>query len=125
MLGTLTAPASTARIGVPVAGAIVDPAFHVNMAWPAQSVPASGQASVITPAPPRRVLGLSVLASAPAPAPERIPEWKGKAGFQRVKLLESGEAAVPAIGGRCLGLAGAGDRQPPSLGLPPAGVGFR
>ena len=100
VLGTLTAPPTMGPNSTPMAGAIIDPGFHVNMARHCQSVPAPFQASVITPATPHRVLSLPVLAPATAPVPGHIPAWKGKAALRETGLLESVEAAVQAAGGR-------------------------
>lgn len=100
IVGTLTAPPAMGPNGAPVPGAIIDPGFHVNMAWHAQEIPEILHASVIRPATPHRVLSLPVLAPAPAPVPERVPAWKGKAALWEAGLLDAVEAAVAAAGGR-------------------------
>jgi len=94
ILGTLTAPPGIGPNGAPVPGAILDPDFHVNIAWHSLPILVPFQASMITPATPHRVLSLPVLAPATAPVPERIPAWKGKAALREAGLLDAGPAPL-------------------------------
>ncbi len=101
MVGALIGPPSIGDGDAPVAGEIVDPRFHVNLAWHARNMDPAFAASQIAPATPSRIWGLRpVPAPAARPVPVSIPAWKGKAALREAGLLEIVESAVKSAGGR-------------------------
>ncbi len=100
IVGPIAAPAQVGSDGMPTAGEVIDPRYHVNLAWHAQEMDPAFQVSQIAPATPSRSFGLA-LAPPTAPAvPASIPAWKGKAALREAGLLETVEAAVSGAGGR-------------------------
>ncbi len=100
MVGALIGPPSIGDGDAPVAGEVVDPRFHVNLAWHARNMAPAFAASQIAPATPSRTFGLPPAASSTPAVPTSIPAWKGKAALREAGLLGAVEAAVVAAGGR-------------------------
>lgn len=99
IVGPVLGPPRVGADGMPIAGAIIDPRYHVNLAWHAQEMHPAFELSQIAPATPSRTFGLALaLPSAPA-VPATIPAWKGKAVLREAGLLNEVEAAVAAAGG--------------------------
>ena len=100
IVGPIVAPAQVGEGGVPIAGEVRDPRYHVNLAWHGRDHDPAFQASLVVPEMPAR--GWDVMAApASQPAvPPVIPAWKGKAALREAGLLDSVEAAVAAADGR-------------------------
>ena len=54
ILGPIVSPAQIAEGGVPIAGEVIDPRYHVNIAWHGSEPNATFQASLVAPATPSR-----------------------------------------------------------------------
>lgn len=83
-----------------IPGEVIDPRYHVSLAWYGREPDPSFQASLVVPATPSR--GWDVAPPLPpAPSvPEVIPARKGKAALREAGLLDAVEAAIAAAGGR-------------------------
>lgn len=100
IVGPILGPPRVGPNGIPIAGEVLDPRYHVNLAWHAQEMHPAFAVSQIAPATPSRTFGLPPI-QPPAPAvPAIIPAWKGKAALREAGLLDVVETAVAAAGGR-------------------------
>jgi hypothetical protein len=97
-VGPITERPQVGEGGVPIAGEVIDPRYHVNLAWHGHD-PAF-QASLVVPASPSRGRDVPAVPEARLPVPPVIPAWKGKAALREAGLLDAVEAAVAAAGGR-------------------------
>lgn len=86
--------------GQPIAGEVIDPRYHVNLAWYGREPDAAFQASQVVPAKPWRGWDIGAPPASPPPVPQVVPAWKGKAALREAGLLDAVEAAVAAAGGR-------------------------
>ena len=100
IVGPIVAPAQVGEGGVPIAGDVIDPRYHVNLAWHGHDPDPAFQASLVVPATPSRGWDVLAVAEARPPVPPVIPAWKGKAALREARLLDAVEAAVAAAGGR-------------------------
>jgi hypothetical protein len=100
IVGPIVAPAEVGEGGVPIAGEVIDPRYHVNLAWHCHEPAPAFQASLIVPATPSRGWDVPAVPEARPPVPSVIPAWKGKAALREAGLLDAVEAAVAAAGGR-------------------------
>ncbi len=98
-IGTLISPASIGEGGMPIAGAVLDPRHHVNLAWHARDMDPAFAASQVFPAEPSRAYALPPAAPSEPAVPAVVAAWKGKAVLAAMGLLEAAEAAVAAAGG--------------------------
>lgn len=100
IVGPIISPAQIAEGGVPIAGEVIDPRYHVNIAWHSRELQAAFQASLVMPVTPSRGWDVALPQATQPPVPPVIPAWKGKAALREAGLLEAVEAAVAAAGGR-------------------------
>lgn len=100
ILGPVVAPAQVVEGGALIPGEILDPRYHVNLAWHGHEPQAAFQASLVVPATPSRGWDVSPPPASQPPVPPVIPAWKGKAALREAGLLAAVEAAVAAAGGR-------------------------
>ena len=100
ILGPIVSPAQVGEGGVPIAGDVIDPRYHVNLAWQGRYPEAAFQASLVVPATPSRGWDVPAVPETRPPVPPVIPAWKGKAALREAGLLDAVEAAVAAAGGR-------------------------
>jgi hypothetical protein len=85
---------------VPIAGEVIDPRYHVNLAWQGRDLEPAFQASLVIPATPPRGWDVVTPQASRPPVPPIVPAWKGKAALREAGLLDAVEAAVSAAGGR-------------------------
>jgi hypothetical protein len=132
IVGPIVAPAQVGDGGVPIIGEVIDPRYHVNLAWHGHDPDPAFQASLIVPATPSRGWDVPAAQESQPPVPPVIPAWKGKAALREAGLLDTVESAVKAAGGRIQGAwAGASEWSRDSefllslaqaLGIPPGQV---
>jgi hypothetical protein len=99
-VGPLIGPPSVGDGGAPIPGEVIDPRWHVNLAWHAQEVPAAFAESQVAPEAPARRFDVATPAPAAPPVPHSIPAWKARAALREAGLLATVAAAVDAAGGR-------------------------
>jgi hypothetical protein len=100
ILGPIVSPPEIAAGGAPIPGEVLDPRYHVNLAWHGREIDLAFTTSLVVPAAPSRRWDLTSTPISPPPVPTSIPAWKGKAALREAGLLDAVEAAVAAIGGR-------------------------
>ena len=100
ILGPIVEAAQIGDGGIPIAGEVIDPRYHVNLAWHGREPDAALSASMVIPATPSRGWDVTAPPASPPPVPPVIPAWKGKAALREAGLLDAVEAAVLAAGGR-------------------------
>jgi hypothetical protein len=100
IVGPFISPASVGKGGVPIAGEVIDPRYHVNLAWHGREPDPAFQASLVAPAAPSRGWDVPAVPASQPPVPQVIPAWKGKAALREAGLLDVVEAGVAAAGGR-------------------------
>jgi hypothetical protein len=100
IVGPIVAPAKVGEGGVPIAGDVIDPRYHVNLAWHGRELDPAFQVSLVVPATPSRGWDITAVPEPRPPVPPVIPAWKGKAALREAGLLDAVEAAVLAVGGR-------------------------
>jgi hypothetical protein len=100
ILGPIISPAQVGGPDALIPGEVIDPRYHVNLAWHGREPEAAFQASLVVPATPSR--GWDVVPPPPSqpPLPPVIPAWKGKVALREAGLMDAVEAAVAAAGGR-------------------------
>lgn len=87
VVGALIGPATVGEGGAPIAGDIIDPRYHVNLAWHGREPGPTFQASLVVPATPSRGWDVPAVPEARPPVPAVIPAWKGKAALREAGLL--------------------------------------
>lgn len=96
IVGTTLRRRRVSTDSMPIAGAVIDPHYHVNFAWygPEPAI----QASLVAPVAPSR--GRVVPAAPPLrlPVPPVIPVLKGKVELREVRLLDAVKVAVAVAG---------------------------
>ncbi len=100
ILGPIVSPAQIGEDGALIPGEVIDPRYHVNLAWHGRELTAAFQASLVLPATPSRGWDVTPPPAFQPPVPPVIPAWKGKAALRETGLLDAIEAAVLATGGR-------------------------
>jgi hypothetical protein len=100
IIGQIVSAAQIAEGGTPIPGEVLDPRYHVNLAWHAREPDLAFSASLVVPATPSRGWDVVAPPASQPPVPPVIPAWKGKAALREAGLLEAVEAAVAAAGGR-------------------------
>jgi hypothetical protein len=100
ILGPIISAAEVTVGGAPIPGEVLDPRYHVNLAWHAREPEAAFQESLIVPTTPSRGWDVTPPPAPLPPVPPVIPAWKGKAALREAGLLDAVEAAVAAAGGR-------------------------
>lgn len=100
ILGPVVAPAQVGEGGVPIPGEVIDPRYHVNIAWHGRDSDPAFQASLVVPATPSREWDVTLPSAPPPPVPPVIPAWKGKAALREAGLLTAVEMAVASAGDR-------------------------
>lgn len=100
ILGPIVEAAQIGEGGIPIAGEVIDPRYHVNLAWHGREPDAALSASMVMPATPSRGWDVTAPPASSPPVPPVIPAWKGKAALREAGLLDSVEAAVAVAGGR-------------------------
>jgi len=76
IVGPIVGPAQLSEGGVPVAGEVIDPRYHVNLAWHGREPEAAFQASLVMPASPSRGWDVTLPLASQQPVPPVIPAWK-------------------------------------------------
>ena len=100
IVGPIVGPAQLGEGGVPVAGEVIDPRYHVNLARHGRELDPAFQASLVVPVTPSRGWDVATAPASQPPVPTSVPAWKGKAALREAGLLDAVEAAVAAAGGR-------------------------
>lgn len=100
ILGTTTAPAQIGEGGALIPGEVLDPRYHINLAWQGREPDAAFQSSLVVPVTPSRGWDVAAPPASQPPVPPVIPAWKGKAALREAGLLDAVESAVLATGGR-------------------------
>lgn len=100
IVGPIVAPAQVGEGGVPIAGDVIDPRYHVNLAWHGREPEEAFQVSLVVPVTPSRGWDVTLPLASQPPVPPVIPAWKGKAALREAGLLNAVEATVAAAGGR-------------------------
>ena len=98
IVGPIVAPAQVGAGGAPIAGEIVDPRYHVNLAWHSREPDPAFQASQVAPSTPSRRWDVPAAPASQRPVPALIPAWKGKAALREAGLLDAVEASVAKAG---------------------------
>lgn len=100
ILGPIVSPAQVAVGGAPIPGEVLDPRYHVNLAWHGREPEVAFEASLVVPATPSRGWDVALPPASQPPVPPVIPAWKGKAALREAGLLDAVENAIAAAGGR-------------------------
>ncbi len=100
IVGPVVAPAQVGEGGVPITGEVIDPRYHVNLAWHGREPDPAFLASLISPATPSRGWDVARSLAPQPPVPTVIPAWKGKAALREAGLLTAVEIAVASAGDR-------------------------
>jgi hypothetical protein len=100
IVGPIVAPAQVGEGGVPIPGEVIDPRYHINLAWHGHDPDPAFQASLVVPATPSRGWDIAPSPVSLPPVPPIIPAWKGKAALREAGLLNAVEGAVATAGGR-------------------------
>jgi len=100
ILGPIVSPAQVTAGGAPIPGEVLDPRYHVNLAWHGREPEGAFQPSMIVPTTPSRGWDVAKPPASQPPVPSVIPAWKGKAALREAGLLNAVEAAIEAAGGR-------------------------
>lgn len=100
ILGPIISPAEVVEGGALIPGQVIDPRYHVNIAWNGREPEAAFQASLVVPTTPSRGWEVATMTTSPPPVPALIPAWKGKAALREAGLLDAVETAVLTAGGR-------------------------
>lgn len=100
IVGPVVGPPRIEDHGQMITGEVIDPRYHVNVAWHGREPDVAFQASLVLPATASREWDVAPPAASPRPVPPVIPAWKGKAALREAGLLEAVEVAVAAAGGR-------------------------
>jgi hypothetical protein len=99
MVGPLIGPASIGDGGAPIPGEVIDPRYHVNIAWHAQDMAPAFSDSQVVPATPARSYALPPPTQPAQAVPASVPAWKARAVLRDAGLLGAVTAAVEAAGG--------------------------
>ncbi|MCC6720526.1 MAG: hypothetical protein IT555_21850, partial [Acetobacteraceae bacterium] len=100
ILGPIISAAEVTAGGALIAGEVLDPRYHANLAWHGREPDLAFAASLVVPATPSRGWDVTPPPASQPPVPPVIPAWKGKAALRESGLLDAVEAAVVATGGR-------------------------
>lgn len=100
ILGPVVSPAKFTEGGSLIPGEVLDPRYHVNLAWHGREPDATFQSFLVVPATPSRAWDVTPAPVSPLAVPLAIPAWKGKAALREAGLLDAVEVAVAAAGGR-------------------------
>jgi len=100
ILGPIVEAAQIGEGGIPIPGEVIDPRYHVNLAWHGRELDAALSAFIVMPATPSRGWDVVAPPATQPPVPPVIPAWKGKAALREAGLLDAVEAAIAAAGGR-------------------------
>ena len=73
IVGPIVGPAQLGEGGVPVAGEVIDPRYHVNLAWHGRELDSAFQASLVVPATPSRGWDVATAPASQPPVPMAIP----------------------------------------------------
>ena len=100
IVGPIVSPARIGESGAPIPGEVLDPRYHVNLAWHGREPDLAFSASLVVPATPSRGWDVNTPSAPQLPVPPVIPAWKDKAALREAGLLYAVEAAVLVAGGR-------------------------
>jgi hypothetical protein len=100
ILGPIVAPAQVVDGGGLISGEVLDPRYHVNLAWHGRAPDLAFTASLIKPATPSRGWDVTTPPPSQPPVPPVIPAWKARVALREAGLLGAVEATVAAAGGR-------------------------
>ena len=100
ILGPIISSAEVAAGGKPIPGEVLDPRYHVNLAWHGCEPDQAFTSYLVAPARPSRGWDITVPPAPPLPVPPVIPAWKGKAALREAGLLDTVEAAVATASSR-------------------------
>ncbi|MCC6629111.1 MAG: hypothetical protein IT340_17110, partial [Chloroflexi bacterium] len=84
IVGPIVAPALVGAGGNPIAGDVIDPRYHVNLAWHGREPDPFFEESLVVPEKPSRGWDVAEVPEARPPVPPVIPAWKGKAALREV-----------------------------------------
>ena len=73
IVGPIVGPAQLSEGGVPVAGEVIDPRYHVNLTWHGRELDPAFQASLVVPVTPSRGWDVVLLPASQLPVPPVIP----------------------------------------------------
>jgi len=96
MIGPLFGPPSVGEGGNPIAADVIDPRYHVNLAWHAQNMDAAFAASQVAPAQASRSFGIAPPVTPLPPVPPTISAWKFKAWMELQSQLAGADAVATA-----------------------------
>jgi hypothetical protein len=96
VLGPIVAPAQIGEGGALIAGEVLDPRYHVNLAWHGSEPEAAFQASLVVPATPSRGWDVALPPASQLPVPPVIPAWKGLAWLEQAGLLDDAATSAEA-----------------------------
>ena len=100
ILGPIISPAEVVEGGALIPGQVIDPRYHVNIAWHGRELDSAFRASLVVPATQSRGWDIAPPPASQPPTPPVIPAWKGKAALREAGLLDAVEKAIAAAGGR-------------------------
>ncbi len=100
IVGPTVSSAQIGEGGQLIAGEIVDPRYHVNLAWHGCELDPAFQASQVAQATPSRRWDVPAALASQRPVPPPIPARKGKAALREAGLLDAVEAAAEKASGR-------------------------
>jgi hypothetical protein len=100
ILGPIVSPPEVAAGGAPIPGEVLDPRYHVNLAWHGRAPDLAFTASLIVPTTQSRGWDFTPPPVSQPPVPPVIPAWKGKVALREAGLLNAVEAAVATASGR-------------------------
>jgi len=80
IVGPIVAPAQFGEGGVPIAGEVIDPRYHVNLAWHGRERDPAFQASLVVPATPSRRWNVATAPALQPPGADGDPRMKGQGG---------------------------------------------
>jgi len=100
ILDPIVSPPEVTAGGALIAGEVLDPRYHANLAWHGREPDLAFTASLVVPATPSRGWDVVAPPASQPPVPIVIPAWKGKAALREAGLLDAVEVAVAAAGGR-------------------------
>ena len=97
IVGPIVSPAQIAAGGVPIPGEVLDPRYHVNLAWHGRAPDLAFTASLIVPETPSRGWDVVALPESRPPVPPVIPAWKGKAALGKRGCWERSKPPWPPL----------------------------
>ncbi len=94
ILGALIGPASVGDGGVPIAGEVIDPGYHVNLAWHGREPDQAFEASLVAPAAPSRGWDITAPPVGHPPLPGDVALWQFRAALKLAGHFERVQGAL-------------------------------